>query len=213
MQHVIGIIYTSFLPHSTHSPSHIQTPHLHTPHTHTYTQLHIYTERHTHTNIIHACTNTRLTHHTPHTYIHTQLHTHRANHYLKFFEGSDYSLHRCDSKPIRNSIELDWIKLRNSQVNPMFWIHGSLSASSKFCLSPWFCLCPHNNFCGAALVVGPGLRNLVGILPLGLPGGICRATLPPAVGIFKVTEGKAAKYCGMPLFFKTQVKLQLINIY
>ena len=90
-----------------------------------------------------------------------------ANHYLKFLEGSNQAIHRCGSKPVRNSIKLDWIKLQKAQSIPILWIHCSLSDSFKFSLSLSFCHCAGPNWRGE-LCFWSGDWESVELLPLVL---------------------------------------------
>lgn len=179
----------------THTPHTLPyTPHtlLHIPYTHTFLHIH-----HTHTHITH-------------------LHTHTANHYLIFLEGNNHAIHRCDSKPVRNSIKLDWIKLQKAQAIPIFWINCSLSEHFKFSLSPSFCLCPGPTCHGVALVVEPRLSVCWGFSLWSCTSLSCWHLQGHSATCCEQCHsdwGKAAKYCGTPLFFKTQGKLQLINIY
>ena len=226
--------YTSFLPALTltslsHTHTHTRymclythTACTHTDTQHTYIYVFIYTHSYIHsthtytppTQPTHTHFNTHHTYKT-HIYTDTHVHTHIANHYWKFLEGSNQAIHRCGSKPVRNSIKLDWIKLQKARSIPILWIHRSLSDSFKFSLSLSFCPCAGPSWRrGLCFWSGHWESRSFSLWSCASPAywdlqrhsaTCCRHP--------HSDWGKAAKYCGMPLFFKTQVKLQLINIY
>lgn len=97
----------------THTFAYIHTLHAHTniTHTntqHTYTYIFLYTQSYihsTHTYIPHTqSTHTHLNTH--HTHKHTCAHTH-GKPLFEIFGSSNQAIHRCGSKPVRNSIKLD----------------------------------------------------------------------------------------------------------
>ena len=123
---------------------HTQTSHtqIHNTLTHTYFYIHraTYTP---HTLTYHTHSPHLNTHHT---YKHTCAHTH-GKPLFEIFGSSNQAIHRCGSKPVRNSIKLDWIKLQKAQSIPILWIHCSLSDFLKFSLSLSFCHCAGPNWC------------------------------------------------------------------
>ena len=199
----------------THARAHT---HRHTTHLHIRIYIHTVTYTpHTYippTQPTHTHFNTHHTYKT-HIYTNTRVHTHITNHYWKFLEGSNQVIHRCGSKPIRNSIKLDRIKLQKARSIPILWIHRSLSDSFKFSLSLSFCPCAGPSWC-RGLCFWSGHWESVELLPLVLSSPAYWDLQGHSATCCRHPHsdwGKAAKYCGMPLFFKTQVKLQLINIY
>lgn len=199
----------------THTAMHT---HRHTTHLHIRIYIHTVTYTpHTYippTQPTHTHFNTHHTYKT-HIYTNTRVHTHITNHYWKFLEGSNQVIHRCGSKPIRNSIKLDRIKLQKARSIPILWIHRSLSDSFKFSLSLSFCPCAGPSWC-RGLCFWSGHWESVELLPLVLSSPAYWDLQGHSATCCRHPHsdwGKAAKYCGMPLFFKTQVKLQLINIY
>lgn len=125
--------------------------------------------------------------HTAHAHIQTHTHTWQAISW-NILKAVILLIHIRGSESVRNSTKLAWVKLQKAQVIPTLWIQGSLGDSSEISSDPASCLCPGSRFSGAALAVEPHWEPGGGFhagSAAVLPGGNCRATLPPAAASSK----------------------------
>lgn len=184
-----------------------------------YHHLHIFFSLHSHfwqTHTTHTYLHTHTTHHTC-THVHTNTPHARtqhvgtptltASHYWGILKVMIMSYMGFWAFQKLSKTSLNKITAGSSD-SPM-WYSGCLRGSLALSLGPLFCLCPGQLLCGAG-------AESVGIFALvrhELAQWHLQSHTATCCRHPQSNGGKAAGYCGTPLFFKTRDTLQFINIY